>query len=204
MALFGRKKNATLLLLPLLLGFAFQATQYARAPVQYNYYIVYAKNADVAVRPGTDLSPNGLTLLQNSTTQQGLYDLNLGSWGPGYMINYTDAFRIYNREVFAIKLIGFNFTGATGLSNFYIRAENDTNQDGVPDTWVTIWDGTTNYISPTHYIYLTAAKNYSEDGGYTQIWIGIHVPQTGVGLNSTATQIPYSGEIDLWFTSASF
>ena len=56
----GKNKNAMLLLLPLLLAFAFQATQYARAPVEYNYYIVYAKNADIALKPGTDLSPDGL------------------------------------------------------------------------------------------------------------------------------------------------
>jgi hypothetical protein len=204
MRLFGRKKNSVLLLLPLLLGFAFQATQYARAPVTYNYYLVYAKNADVAVRPGTDLSPNGATLLQNSTTQQGFYNLYLGQWGPGYMINYTDAFRIVNREVFDVKLIGFNFTGATGLSNFYIRVQNDTNQDGMPDSYVTVWDGTTNYINIAHYIYLKSASSYGNDGGYTKIWFGIHTPQTDVGLNSTVTQIPYSGELDLWFTSATF
>jgi hypothetical protein len=203
MGLFGRKKNSMLLLLPMLLGFAFQATQYARAPAQYNYYLVYAKNADVAVRPGTDLSPNGLTLLQNST-QIGYYTLNLGYWGPGYMINYTDAFHIVNREVFAVKLIGFNFTGATGLSNFHISIENDTNIDGVPDTWVNVWDGTTNFISSSHYIYLKSASSYGNDGGYTKIWFGIHTPQTVADLNSTTTQILYSGELDLWFTSATF
>lgn len=204
MGILGRRKNLMLLLLPLLLGFAFQATQYARAPTQYNYYMVYAKNADIAVRPGNDFSPNGMTLLQNSTTQQGYYAITLGNWGPGYMINYTDAFRIVNREVFNVKMVGFNFTGATGMNNFYIRALNDTNGDGIPDTWVTVWDGTNYLVDMNHYIFLQAAPTYGSDGGYTQIYFSIHTPSTGVGLDNTASVIPYSGELDLWFTSATF
>ena len=75
---FDRNRNILLLLLPMLLGFAFQAKQYARAPTEYDYYLVYAKNADIALKPGLDLSSNGQTLLQNSTSQQGYYSLNLG------------------------------------------------------------------------------------------------------------------------------
>src|SRR4030042_7046883 len=132
----GRSKSTLMLLLPLLLGFAFQATQSARAPVEYNYYLVYAKNADIALRPGTDLSPNGATLLQNSSTQEGLYTMPLGRWSPGYIINYTDAFSITNREAFAIRMISLNFTAAsTGNTYLRLRVENTTDDDGVGDTW---------------------------------------------------------------------
>ena len=166
---FGRNRNTLLLLLPMLLGFAFQATQYARAPAEYDYYLVYAKNVDIALKPGNDLSSNGLTLLQNSTAQEGLYKLSLGKWGPGYMVNYTDAFRVYNREVFAIRMIGFNFTtGATGGSYLRISIQNDTNGDGVGDAWVTVWDGTSTTLSTSQYIYMKAATIYGDDGGYTK------------------------------------
>jgi hypothetical protein len=94
-----KRRKMTLLMLPFLLTYVFQATQYARAPVKYSYYVVYAKNADISITNGTDLAPDGESLLQNSTTQQGLYNLTLGGWGPGYWINYTDAFRIINREL---------------------------------------------------------------------------------------------------------
>ena len=80
MSRLGKRKSLALLL-PLLIGFAFQATQYARAPVDYEYYVVYGKNADIALKPGTDLSPNGQTLIQNSSSQEGLYTLSLGKWG---------------------------------------------------------------------------------------------------------------------------
>jgi hypothetical protein len=196
--LFGRKKNSMLLLLPLLLGFAFQATQYARAPVTYNYYVVYARSADIALRPGTDLSPNGLTLLQNST-QIGYYNLTLGKWGPGYVVNYTDAFHIVNREVFAIKLIGFNFTsGATGNNYLSIYIKNSTS------AWIQAWNGVSTTISTSNYIELGAAASYGADGGTAYVKINIAIPSTGIGLSSGTSSLAYSGQIVAWFTSATF
>jgi hypothetical protein len=202
---FGKNRNMLLLLLPMLLGFAFQATQYARAPAEYDYYLVYAKNADIALKPGLDLSSNGQTLLQNSTSQQGYYALNLGKWGPGYMVNYTDAFRVYNREVFAIRMIGFNFTtGATGNNYLRIRVQNDTNGDGVGDAWVTVWDGTTTTLSTSHYIYMKAATTYGNDGGYSKVSIDLAIPSTGIGLTNGTPELTYSGQVELWFTSIAF
>lgn len=201
---FGRNRNSLLLLLPLLLGFAFQATQYARAPAQYDYYLVYAKNADIAVRPGNDISPNGQTLLQNSTAQQGYYALQLGKWAPGFILNYTDAFRITNREVFAIRMIGFNFTDATGVNNLMIKVENDTTGDGVGDAWVTVWDGTSSTLSTSQYIYMKAATTYGDDGGTSKVWYSISLASSGLALNSTTPQIAYNGNLFLWFTSATF
>jgi len=194
-----------MLLLPLLLGFAFQATQYARAPVEYNYYVVYAKDADIALRPGNDLSSNGQTLLQNSTGQEGLYSLSLGRWSPGYMVNYTDAFRVCNREVFNIKMIGFNFTGdSTGSSYLRIRVQNDTDNDGIGDTWVTAWDGSTTTLSATSYIYIKAATAYGNNGGTADIAIDLVVPSTDIGLTNDTPELSYSGQLHLWFTSTSF
>jgi len=193
-----------MLLLPLLLGFAFQATQYARAPAEYNYYLVYAKNADVALKPGNDLSPNGLTLLQNSTSQEGLYTLTLGKWGPGYRINYTDAFRVCNREVFDIKMIGFNFTSASaGTENIRIWVQNDTNGDSVGDTWVTVFDGQPR-LSSSNYIYMKAPSSYENDGGLSKVWIEILIATSGHNLTNAQPEIPYTGNIYLWFTSATF
>ena len=108
-----RNRLLALIMLPMLAAYMFQATQYARAPIKYNFYVVYAKNADIALTPGSDLSPNGQTLLQNSSTQQGLYNLSLGQWGPGYSVNYTDAMNVTNNQVFAIQMIGFNFSGVS-------------------------------------------------------------------------------------------
>jgi len=58
--------------------------------VKYNFYIVEARYADIALVPGTDKSPDGFALLQNATSpvQVGLYNLSLGSWGPGYRNGY--------------------------------------------------------------------------------------------------------------------
>ena len=201
----GKNKNVMLLLLPLFLGFAFQATQYARAPVEYNYYLVYAKNADIALRPGNDLSPNGLTLLQNSSTQEGLSVLTLGRWGPGYMVNYTDAFRVTNREVFDIRMIGFNFTGAsTGNSYLRIRVQNDTDGDSVGDTWVTVWDGTSTTLTTGSYIFIAAASTYGDDGGVCTVAIDLVIPSTGIGISSGTPELTYSGQCLLWFTSITF
>jgi hypothetical protein len=197
--LFGKKKNSVLLLLPLLVGFAFQATQYARAPVSYNYYIVYARSADIALKPGNDLGPDGLALLRNSTSQYGYYNLTLGKWGPGYVVNYTDAFHIVNREVFAVKMIGFNFTtGATGNNYLTIYIQNSTG------AWVEAWNGASSQLSTTHYIYINAAASYGVDGGVAAVKINIAIPSTGIGLTGSISSLPYSGQIVAWFTSATF
>jgi len=197
-----------MLLLPLLLGFAFQATQYARAPVEYNYYIVYAKNADIALKPGTDLSPSGTDggkLLHNSTTQQGLYTLTLGKWSPGYVLNYTDAFRVYNREVFNIKMIGFNFTAdSTGKDNLRLWVQNDTDNDGAGDAWVRVWDGSSAALNASNYIYIKATSTYGNDGGFAKIRIDLVIPSTGIGLTNLTPELTYTGEMRLWFTSVSF
>ena len=201
----GKNRNATLLLLPLLLAFAFQATQYARAPIEYNYYVVYAKNADIALRPGNDLSPNGLSLLQNSSGQEGFYSLNLGRWGPGYMINYTDAFSVVNREVFDIRMIGFNFTGdSTGNSYLRIRVMNDTNQDGSGDTWVIVWDGTATTLTVSNYIFIAQSSSYGDDGGENDVAVDLVIPNTGIGISDGTPEINYTGQCQLWFTSIAF
>ena len=204
MGKLGKRKSLALLL-PLLVGFAFQATQYARAPVDYEYYVVYGKNADIALKPGTDLSPNGQTLIQNSSGQEGLYTLSLGKWGPGYIVNYTDAFRVTNREVFNVRMIGFNFTAAsTGGAYLRISVQNDTDDDGVGDTWIEAWDGTTTVLSPTNFIYFKATATYGNDGGSSQIRIDIVIPSTGVGIDSGTPELNYSGQLVCWFTSITF
>ena len=195
-----KSRKMALLMLPILAAYIFQATQYARAPVKYNFYIVYAKNADIALRPGSDLSPNGETLLQNATgppAQQGLYNLTLGKWGPGYRVNYTDAFNITNREAFAIKLIGFNFSGDGGpYLNIY--ALNDTDLDGYGETEILVWDGTTSAVNSTNYLWFNATAAYGTDGGTSRIKVMINIPETGVTIDT------YEGTIYFWFTSATF
>jgi len=191
-------------MLPLLMAFMFQATQYARAPVAYNYYVVYAENADIALRPGTDLSPNGNPLLQNST-QYGLYNLTLGKWGPGYDINYTDAFHVVNREVFNITMVGFNFTaGSTGNSYLRIYIYNDTDYDGVGDTEVEVWDGSNTILNSTYYIWIKATAAYGSDGGDSQAKIRLLIPDTVAGIDQNTNELGYTGKCLLWFTSESF
>lgn len=192
-----KSRKLALLMLPILAAYIFQATQYARAPVKYNFYIVYAKNADIALRPGSDLSPNGQTLLQNATTQEGLYNLTLGQWGPGYRVNYTDAFNVTNREAFAIKMIGFNFSG-TGGNYLNLYALNDTDLDGYGETEVLVWDGTDSALNSTNYIWFNATAAYGTDGGTSRLKVMINIPETGVTIDT------YSGTIYFWFTSATF
>lgn len=188
-----------------MMAFLFQATQYAKAPVEYGYYVVYGENADIAVRPGTDLAPNGDPLLQNSTTQTGFYTLSMGKWGPGYNVNYTDAMHIVNREAFNIKMIMANFTAdSPGLSYVKIHCYNDTTNDGVGDTLVTVWNGTHSLLSTTNYIYLKAATTYGDDGGDSGVKIEIYIPELGVGLDAVTNEIQYNGKFMLWFTSTSF
>jgi hypothetical protein len=192
-----KSRKMALLMLPILAAYIFQATQYARAPVKYNFYIVYAKNADIALRPGSDLSPNGETLLQNATTQEGLYNLTLGQWGPGYRVNYTDAFNVTNREAFAIKMIGFNFSG-TGGNYLNLYALNDTDLDGFGETEVLVWDGADSALNSTNYIWFNATAAYGTDGGTSRLKVMINIPETGVTIDT------YSGTIYFWFTSATF
>ncbi len=194
-----KSRKMVLLMLPFLLAFILQATQYAKAPAKYGYYIVYAKNADIALRPGSDLGPNGETLLQNCTDQEGLYNLTLGRWGPGYNVNYTDAFNVTNREVFSIKMIGFNFTaGSTGLQYLKMYVLNDTTDDGYGDTEILAWDGASTVLSATSYIYLKAASSYGNDGGTSRVKVSIAINETGVTLGQ------YNGTLTLWFQSATF
>jgi len=194
-----KSRKIALLMLPILAAYVFQATQYARAPVAYNFFVVYAKNADIALRPGSDLSPNGQTLLQNATTQEGLYNLTLGKWGPGYRVNYTDAFNITNREAFPIKLIGFNFSG-TGGNYLNIYALNDTDLNGYGETEILVWDGTDSPLNSTNYIWFNATAAYGTDGGTSRLKVMINLPETGVGT----PPITYEGTIYFWFTSATF
>jgi len=195
----NRSRKLVLLMLPILVAFLFQATQYARAPVKYGYYVVYAKNADIALRPGSDLGPNGENLLQNSTDQEGLYNLTLGKWGPGYNVNYTDAFNVTNREVFAIRMIGFNFTaGSTGLQYLRMYVLNDTDDDGYGDAEVMAWDGSNTVLSSTSYVYLKAAPSYGSDGGTSRVKVSIAIDETGVTLTE------YTGTLTMWFQSATF
>ncbi len=197
-----KSRKLALLMLPILAAYLFQATQYARAPVKYNFFVVYAKNADIALNPGSDLSPNGDTLLQNATSQQGLYNLTLGKWGPGYSINYTDAFNVTNREAFNIMMIGFNFSEAsTGNSYLKIYILNDTDSDGYGDTEVLAWDGSNSAISSTDYIWFTAAATYGNDGGTSRVKVQIDLPESGIDFGGQA-QIDYDGTMYLWFTNA--
>jgi len=194
-----KSRKIVLLVLPFLLAYIVQATQYARAPVKYGYYVVYAKNADIALRPGSDLGPDGETLLQNSTDQEGLYNLTLGKWGPGYNVNYTDAFNVTNREVFAIRMIGFNFTAAsTGLQYLRMYVLNDTDDDGYGDAEVMAWDGSTTVLTAENYVYLKAAPSYGSDGGTSRVKVSIAIDETGVTLTE------YTGTLTMWFQSATF
>lgn len=200
-----KSRKLVMLMLPVMVAFLFQATQYARAPVAYGYYIVYARNADIALREGTDLAPNGQTLLQNSTTQEGLYNLTLGKWGPGYSVNYSDAFHIINREAFNITLIAANFSGdSTGLSYIKIYIYNDTDYDGTGDTEVCVWDGTQTLLNSTNFIWFRKTDTYGTDGGDSGAKIEILIPESGIGLSGGTPELIYHGKMLLWFTSESF
>jgi len=200
-----KSRKMVLLLLPFLLTYLFQATQYARAPVKYNYYVVYAKNADIALQPGSDLSPNGETLLQNATSQEGLYNLTLGQWAPGYRINYTDAFHVKNNEAFAVILTTFNISSdATGSNYLAVYMKNDTDADGIADgDWIAVWLGAEtwspangNQLNSTYYIYFVA--NMAQ---YIPVKIEIKIAETAIGISPGTPLIAYSGTLYLWFTS---
>lgn len=191
----------SLLMLPLLLTYVLQATQYARAPVKYNYFIVQARYADIALVPGTDRAPNNKTLLQNATDQMGLYNLTLGRWGPGYRVNYTDAFNVTNNEAFPIKMIGFNFSGDGGeYLKIYILNNTDPLTDRFGDYEELVWNGTHTLINATNYIYFTAAATYGQEGGTSRAKIMININETVSGLNETYPELSYFGTLHLWFT----
>ncbi len=195
-----KSRKTALLMLPILAAYIFQATQYARAPVRYNFFIVEAEYADIALVPGTDKSPNGLPLLQNATTQVGLYNLTLGQWGPGYRVNYTDAFNITNNEAFPIKMIGFNFSGTGGnFLNIYVL--NDTDLDMYGETEVLVWDGAVSSLNSTNYIWFNATATYGNPGGTGRVKVMINIPED---IDDDVLPNEYSGAMYLWFTSASF
>ncbi len=200
-----KSKKMALLLLPFLITYLFQATQYARAPIKYNYYIVYAKNADIALLPGTDLSPeDGDFLLRNTTDQQGLYNLSLGEWAPGYEVNYTDAFHVKNNEAFDIILMSVNFSSDSGGNSYLaVFMKNDTNGDGVADSdWIAVWLGSDTWLpangdqlNASYYIYSTKSV------GEIPVMIAIKIPEIGIGLSESTPSLYYSGTLYLWFTS---
>ena len=202
-----KSRKMALIMLPFLLTYLFQATQYARAPVKYNYYIVYAKNADIALLEGTDLSPeDGGKLLRNST-QQGLYNLSLGEWAPGYRINYTDAFHIKNNEYFSVKLICYNYSSdATGTEYLAVYMKNDTNGDGTADSdWIAVWLGTQtwppnngNQLSVSNYIFFKGSNTIHTE---VPVKIEIKIAETNVNINATSPSIEHTGTMYMWFTS---
>jgi hypothetical protein len=197
----NRSRKMSMLMLPLLMTYVLQATQYARAPVKYNYYIVQARHADIALVPGTDLAPNGQPLLQNATSQVGLYNLSLGRWGPGYRVNYTDAFNVTNNEAFPIKMIGFNFSGTGGeYLNIYILNNTNPGTDIFGDFQVLVWNGTHALINATNYIYFSPAPVYGQPGGTSRALIMINILETGIGLNETTSEIRYDGTLYFWFS----
>jgi hypothetical protein len=143
--------------------------------------------------------------MQNSSTQEGYYTISLGKWGPGYVVNYTDAFRVVNRQEFNITMIGFNFTsGSTGNSYLKMWVQNDTDQDGSGDSWVYAWDGSTTVLNSTNYIFIKETASYGTDGGTANVKIMIDIPSSGIGISQGTPQLDYSGTLLLWFTSASF
>ena len=101
--------------------------------------------------------------------------------------------------------IGFNFReGSTGNQCLRIRVQNDTDYDGIGDSWVTVWDGSTNILDVNHPINFQGASISGDDGGYTKIEIDLVIPRTGIGISNTASEIIYMGQLRLWFTSIAF
>ena len=205
-----KSRKLALLMLPILAAYIFQATQYARAPVKYNFFVVYAKNADIALVPGLDKSPDGKTLLQNSTVpgQQGFYNLSLGQWGPGYRVNYTDAFNVTNNEAFNITMMAFNFssdsyppTGGNDMLKIY--ALNDSDGDYFGDKEVCVWNGTHTQLNSTFYLFFRGSPNYGQVPGTTSRFkIMINIPvATALGPGPGEEKIPYTGTIYMWFIS---
>ena len=199
-----KSRKLALLMLPILAAYVFQATQYARAPVEYNFFVVYAKNADIALVPGLDKSPNGQTLLQNSTVagQQGYYNLSLGQWGPGYRVNYTDAFNVTNNEAFNITMIAFNFSAdSTGKDMLKIYALNDSTGDYFGDKEVCVWNGTHTQLNATFYLFFRGSPNYGTQPGTTSRFkVMINIP-VSTPLTPGDPDIEYKGTIYMWFTS---
>jgi hypothetical protein len=203
-----KSRKMALLLLPLLIGYLFQATQYARAPVKYSYYIVYAKNADIAILSGSDLSPEDGNYLLRNSTQQGLYNLSLGEWAPGYRVNYSDAFHIKNNQAFEIILITVNFSSiSTGTSYLNLYMKNDTDGDGNADGgWILVWQGCT--YNETHWLGAGTGNQLSASyfirfvsGAELPVKIEIVIPETGVAISQSTPSILYEGTLYLWFTS---
>jgi len=199
-----KSRKMALLMLPILAAYIFQATQYARAPVHYNFFVVYAKNADIALVPGSDKSPNGYSLLQNSTVsgQQGYYNLSLGRWGPGYRVNYTDAFNVTNNEAFNITMIAFNFSSvSTGNGMLKMYALNDTDGDYFGDTEICLWNGTHTQLNSTYYLFFRGSPNYGTLPGTTSRFkVMINIP-VATGLGPGTPELDYEGTIYMWFTS---
>ena len=131
--------------------------------------------------------------------------MSLGRWGPGYVINYSDAFRIVNREIFDIKMIDLNFTSSsTGDRYLSIWIQNDTDTDGMGDRWVLAWDGSDSPLSKNNYIFIKSAPNYGEDGGYSKVFLKVEIPKNISDISNTEPEMVYNGQILLWFTSIIF
>jgi len=182
-----------LLILPFLLTYLFQATQYARAPVKYGYYVVYAKNADIALIPGSDQGPDGQPLLRNATIQQGLYNLTLGNWGPGYRVNYTDAFHVRNNEAFTVRLISLNFSSDSKGQEYMAIYVN------VTGSWRSVWVGNETGLPSDSTSYIDYAPNSERS-----VMISIRIPEnsTDLDLGPAKTALAYGGALYFWFTSA--
>ena len=176
-------------------------------PLQFGYYIIYPKNANVSVLPGTDRSPeDGNYMLRNTTTQERLPtlylgELPLGDVAPGQEITYNDAFHIKNMEAFDIHLTGFNFSSqtiGTEFLAFYIK--NDTDGDGNSDgDWIAVWLGDQTFspangsqLNSTHYIL------FKTDGDLP-VKIVIKIPEKTSAINEPKAIFYGTGKLYLWF-----
>ena len=163
----SKKKVALVLLLPLIAygGFLFGHTQ-EEPPIQFGYYIIETKNANVTLLTGLDRSPEGGEyILRNTTTEERLPtlflgELPLGNVAPGQEIIYSDAFHIKNDESSDLHLTSFNFSQTIGTEFLAFYIKNDTDGDGNPDgNWIPIWLGNQtfspangNQLNSTNYI----------------------------------------------------
>ncbi|NVM23826.1 MAG: hypothetical protein HWN68_18860 [Desulfobacterales bacterium] len=111
---------------------------------------------------GSDLAADGSPLLKNSSDQQGYYKLDLGHWGIGYRIDYTDAFRIVNQQAFNISLIYLNFTDESdGNCYMWLWVQNGSQ-------WACAWNSTHSLLNATQRISLPANETL-------RVWVRVNL-----------------------------
>jgi len=154
------------------------ATQYATTKVSYTFGIVHPSNADIRF-VGSDNASDGRVLrVVNNASNSRYITVNLGSFFPNSLKNYTAAFAIVNEEGFKVNITHCNVSG-TAASYITIYLHNNRTTEAA------------NEVASARY--LLVSSGVSQSTWNTNAWVLAAGNLDASNMNGTAIRTPWDG-----------